>query len=172
MARCAGHFKRQVDLADQRGRSRTALWCTCDFQNAIANTNVTRRVSQDARVDGLADTMSNRLLGALSGQRDPAITLCCASFHQLLRPGAWGHKAGAHDDFRGLERVPFCLDGSRVVRGCGEAKWGSKIGASRTVYGPNELIRLPGDPQRRCVDLRAVHPRELPGSATSPTAGR
>jgi len=41
---------------------------TSDIICAIVNTNVTQGLSQDARVGGFADTMSNRLVGALSRQ--------------------------------------------------------------------------------------------------------
>ena len=57
--------------------------------------------------------------------------------------------------------ITFCCDFHRPAEA-----------TSLSVWGPNEPKRLSGDPQRRWVDLRAVHPRELPGSVTSLTAGR
>jgi len=55
--------------------------------------------------------MSNRLVGALSRRRDRRLRFAVPSA-RLPSPRAWGHRAGAHDDFRGLEHVPPCQHGS------------------------------------------------------------
>ena len=75
--------------------------------------------------------MSNRLVGALSRRRGPAITLCCA-FQPPEATSLGSHSRGSAR-FSGSASVSFCLDGSTVAQRADDAKCTSKIGAGRTV---------------------------------------
>jgi hypothetical protein len=126
---------------------------------------------QVARVSGLADTTSNRLVSAVSRRRETAI-MHCSAFHRLPRPRGWSQSRGLTTFFRGWNAFPLARMAEESSRRRATRNRRLKSAPAERFGGPTEPLRLPRDPQSHWVDLRAVQLREMPGSVTSLTAGR